>query len=261
MSEKLCLQWNEFKDNLESSFRSLREDNDFVDVTLACDDGQQLGTHKVVLAASSPIFGKLLKMNKHAIAHPLIFMRGVKIEDLSAILDFLYCGETNVFQDNLDSFLALAEELQLKGLRKQSDDEKIQKKSTIQHSSIKDTKVEENDTKILKSDLSEYSHESQLSDNPSGRTVALLKSNFGDLQQLSNKVNSMMEKTFKKKPNGLPLYLCTVCGKEAQSDSIKKHIEVNHLEGVAIPCMLCEKYFKSTRAFGMHNLKDHKKDN
>ena len=33
-----------------------------------------------------------------------------------ALIDFLYCGEANVYQENLDSFLAIAEELQLKGL-------------------------------------------------------------------------------------------------------------------------------------------------
>merc|ERR1712018_364198 len=47
----------------------------------------------------------------------LIYMRGVKSENLTAMVDFFYHGEANVFQENLDSFLALAEELQLKGLR------------------------------------------------------------------------------------------------------------------------------------------------
>ena len=37
-------------------------------------------------------------------------------EDLVAIMDFLYNGEANVFQESLDAFLALAEELKLKGL-------------------------------------------------------------------------------------------------------------------------------------------------
>ena len=49
-------------------------------------------------------------------------MRGMKSHDLLAIVDFLYCGEANVFQENLDSFLAIAEELQLKGLMGQSGD-------------------------------------------------------------------------------------------------------------------------------------------
>merc|ERR1719319_1188910 len=45
-------------------------------------------------------------------------MRGVKPEDLMAIDDFLYYGEANVYQENIDAFLAIAEELKLKGLTK-----------------------------------------------------------------------------------------------------------------------------------------------
>ena len=80
MSEKLCLQWNDFQDNIKSTFGNLREDNDFVDVTLACEDGQQVEAHKVILAASSPFFRRLLARNRHM--HPLIYMRGVKSDDL-----------------------------------------------------------------------------------------------------------------------------------------------------------------------------------
>ena len=120
MSEKLCLQWNDFQENIKSAFGSLREDTDFADVTLACEDGQQVEAHKVILAASSPFFQKLLGRNKHP--HPLIYMRGMKSEDLLAIVDFLYRGEANVFQENLDSFLAIAEELQLKGLMGKTDE-------------------------------------------------------------------------------------------------------------------------------------------
>ena len=127
MSEKLCLQWNDFQDNIKSAFGILREDNDFADVTLACEDGQQVEAHKVILAASSPFFQKLLGRNKHP--HPLIYMRGMKSDDLLAIVDFLYRGEANVFQENLDSFLAIAEELQLKGLMGKSDD-KVEEFST-----------------------------------------------------------------------------------------------------------------------------------
>ena len=117
--EKLCLQWNEFNENTSSAFRDLRDDKEFTDVTLACEDGQQVEAHKVVLIASSPFFLNLLKKNKHP--HPLVFMRGVKYEDLVSMVDFLYSGEANVCQENLDSFLAVAEELRLKGLRKQED--------------------------------------------------------------------------------------------------------------------------------------------
>ena len=120
MSEKLCLQWNDFQENIKRAFGSLREDNNFADVTLACEDDQQVEAHKVILAASSPFFQKLLGRNKHP--HPLIYMRWMKYEDLLAIVEFLYRGEANVFQENLDSFLAIAEELQLKGLMGKTDE-------------------------------------------------------------------------------------------------------------------------------------------
>ena len=56
MSEKLCLKWNDFQENVNQAFSSLREDKDLSDVTLACEDGQQVEAHKVILAASSPFF-------------------------------------------------------------------------------------------------------------------------------------------------------------------------------------------------------------
>ena len=77
MSEKLCLQWNDFQENVKSAFINLREDNDFTDVTLACEDGQQVEAHKVILAASSPFFQKLLGRNKHP--RPLIYKKKVEI--------------------------------------------------------------------------------------------------------------------------------------------------------------------------------------
>ena len=106
--EKLCLKWSDFQENAISAFRTLREDREFTDVTLACEDGQQVEAHKVILASSSPFFQNLLRRNKHP--HPLVYMRGINSEDLVAMIDFLYFGEANVNQENLDSFLAVAED-------------------------------------------------------------------------------------------------------------------------------------------------------
>ena len=83
-NEKLHLQWNEFKDNVSSAFGDLRQDEEFTDVTLACEDGQQVEAHKVVLVASSPFFLSILKRNKHP--HPLIYIRGVTTDNLMAMV-------------------------------------------------------------------------------------------------------------------------------------------------------------------------------
>ena len=64
MAEKLCLQWNDFKENVNSAFGRLRDDKEFTDVTLACEDGQQMEAHKVILGSSSPFFEKILQRKK-----------------------------------------------------------------------------------------------------------------------------------------------------------------------------------------------------
>ena len=67
--EKFCLRWNDFENNISNSFRELRDDKDFFDVTLACDD-HQLQAHKIIVSACSPFFKSVLKKNPHP--HPLI---------------------------------------------------------------------------------------------------------------------------------------------------------------------------------------------
>ena len=118
ISQKLCLKWNDFQDNLGTTVATLREDFDFSDVTLVCEDGKQVGAHKIILLSSSPFFQNLLQRNKHS--HPIIYMRGMKSEDLLAVVDFIYYGEANVFQDNLENFMNIAEELKLKGLQREA---------------------------------------------------------------------------------------------------------------------------------------------
>ena len=113
-TEKFYLRWDNFESNISSAFRDLKEDKDFSDVTLACSD-QQVEAHKVILAASSNFFKKVLKNIKHS--HPLIYMKGVKFTDLEAVLSFLYRGEVNVAEADLNNFLTLGEELEVKGLR------------------------------------------------------------------------------------------------------------------------------------------------
>jgi hypothetical protein len=46
-TEKFCLRWNDFESNISVAFRELREEKDFFDVTLACDDSNQVQAHKV----------------------------------------------------------------------------------------------------------------------------------------------------------------------------------------------------------------------
>ena len=111
-TEKFCLKWNDFENNISVAFRDLRNEKDFFDITLACEDSQ-IQAHKVILSACSPFFRNVLRNNPHA--HPLIYLRGMKYSDLESVLNFMYHGEVNVAQEELNSFLSVAEDLKVKG--------------------------------------------------------------------------------------------------------------------------------------------------
>ena len=83
-AEKICLQWNDFESNISVAFLELREDKDFFDITLTCDD-DQIQAHKVILSACSPFFRIRSVLRKNPHQHPLL-----------AVLNFmLYHGEVN----------------------------------------------------------------------------------------------------------------------------------------------------------------------
>ena len=64
--EKICLKWNDFQQNIRKSFGSLRKDINYSDVTLVCEDDQQIEAQHIILAASSSFFPNLLMKNKHS---------------------------------------------------------------------------------------------------------------------------------------------------------------------------------------------------
>merc|ERR1719480_321736 len=131
-SEKFCLRWNDFEANISNAFKELRDDKDFFDVTLACDD-EQIQAHKVILSACSPFFRNILRRNPHQ--NPLLYLKGVKYTDLQSLLNFMYHGEVNVAQEELNTFLAVAEELRVKGLtQNQSGNQNPKKESLPQQS-------------------------------------------------------------------------------------------------------------------------------
>jgi len=124
-SDNFCLRWNDFETNISTSFRELRRDSEFFDVTLCCDNGSdRVPAHKVILAACSPLFRRILHgVNASSSPNPLLYLKGIQKKELTAILNFMYHGEVNVAQDSLNAFLAVAEELAVKGLTTDSKPE------------------------------------------------------------------------------------------------------------------------------------------
>ncbi|XP_026728237.1 longitudinals lacking protein-like isoform X1 [Trichoplusia ni] len=117
--QQFFLKWNDFQTNMVTSFRHLRDEKSFTDVTLACE-GQTCKAHKMVLSACSPYFKSLLEEHEHLqenpSKHPIIILKDVSYLHLQAILEFMYAGEVNVSQEQLPAFLKTAARLKVKGL-------------------------------------------------------------------------------------------------------------------------------------------------
>ncbi|XP_072949709.1 uncharacterized protein mod(mdg4) isoform X2 [Epargyreus clarus] len=111
--EQFSLCWNNFHANMSAGFHGLLSRGDLVDVTLAAE-GRLLQAHKLVLSVCSPYFQEMFKMNPTQ--HPIVFLKDVSHSALRDLLQFMYQGEVNVKQEELASFISTAEQLQVKGL-------------------------------------------------------------------------------------------------------------------------------------------------
>ena len=256
-SEKYVLKWNDFQQNITSSYKELRTDSDFCDVSLVCEGDVQIEAHKIILTASSPFFSGVLKRNKHS--HPMIYMRGLKARVLVAIVDFIYHGEANVDQEDLDGFLALADELQLKGLAfsKPEITKPVLKSLTKTPQKI-DVVKRERVSKMTP--IVEESHDELSSDLTENKSIVLNSNVYNKLsldresEELKAMIDSMMERitdqdyTFK----------CNICGKTVSHKTVmSRHMET-HIEGLCYPCSLCGKVMGSSNSLNKHVSKYHK---
>ena len=114
MSDKFKISSGQVGNLSQNILLELKNDKDFLDVTLVCDGYKQIHAHKVVLASFSPFFKSILKTNPHQ--HPLIYLKGLEENDLNSILTFIYTGEVTVNQDSLENLLQSSRDLQIKGM-------------------------------------------------------------------------------------------------------------------------------------------------
>ena len=214
------------------------------DVTLVSDDEQHIAAHKLVLSASSEFFKNIIKKAKHSI--PMIYLSGFKSKDLYLVMDYIYQGEVQILQTDLDGFLNVAQQLKIEGLIGGDNDsdgthanEDVETSHT-QEETILDN-VEDNDKynapkkRIPKAD----------------RSVAVVSSASNVEAKVA--VDDLVEKT----ENG---YMCKACGKISTSrvsSDIRRHAEI-HIEGLSFDCQLCGKTFRSRNLLNTHKSAQHK---
>ena len=76
------------------------------------DDFDAIQGHKLMLSQASPLLDKLMMFN-----NPLIYLRGVKSEVLKMILEYVYTGSVRLKEDQVNTFITVSQELEIRGLR------------------------------------------------------------------------------------------------------------------------------------------------
>ena len=269
MTEKLRLKWTDFQPNILGSYQELRKESEFSDVSLVCEEDYKIEAHRIILSACSPFFSTILKRNQHS--HPMIYMRGMKAKDLEAIVDFIYHGETSIAQEDLNEFLALAEELQLKGLTgsQNGEEDLVEEENKVRETKMKrlktrnkinldqlfdktpqDKKLKEGgkifvdsssniEDKIKSMKYEKISYDTEVKNKNFGNISGDIDFNMlqdANTDELRGQINSMMEKV----TEGEFKWICTECGKASKDkQGMSRHVET-HIEGVSYPCNQCE---------------------
>ena len=245
MAEKFCLKWNDFNSNVSKSFSLLRNEDYLHDVTLVGDDHKQILAHKLVLSACSEYFRNIFKNNKHS--HPLICLDGINSQDLNNVMDYIYNGEIQIYQDDLDRFLTIAQRLKLEGLLSSGTTE-----------GTKEENVQEDKQEIKREEVQPRRNsfrERQIVREAKENTLVAISIDQEEIGNVNAKLNENMEKC----EDGS--YRCKICGKMSglknAAQNMRNHIET-HTEGLSFSCPICQKTFRSRNSLFSHKSHIHK---
>ena len=241
--ENVCLKWSDFQQNIGASYQQIRTSEEFSDVTLVAEDGQQIEAHRIVLAACSQFFSTVIRGNKYT--HPIIYMRGLRAKDLLAIVDFIYYGEANIQQENLEKFLALGEELKLKGLSTNLNEAAVML------------------TQPPRAPFQDYSEQSiQVKQDPNGSSDYIIESCTVDeeevkIEDIAAKIDAMINEKKKQVEDGkLEMgFKCEVCGINCSTIyNLKVHM-MRHKRVKSTSCRKCLLDFKDADLLRNHKIK------
>ena len=278
-NETFCFKWYDFHNSFNLGFKDIRMEHDLFDVTLVSDDNQEIEAHKLILSACSSFFKNILKIRKHQ--HPLIYIKGTDSHELSAVLDFMYHGEVNIEQKNLDKFLAAASDLQIKGLTRETVGEQMSslynnsQKSVLQSESHSSSKLLQSSNSSPNDALQLQSHSSsnllqssniQSYEEISKVGIEVIKmDNFDDLasstdgheyQDIADQENKQEELI--RFENGE--WICNFCGKTDRNKvNLKSHVQI-HTDTSGQYCSYCGKNFKNKNSLRVHKYRSHAKE-
>lgn len=213
-----------FPDHLNNTVAKLRASSQFADVTLLCEDLQEVQAHRFILSACSNLFRKILELNKSQ----CIYLKGVNHTIMEALLDFMYNGKTVVREETLSELLGVAKDLGMTELNvdeevenqpdsKMQDDSKMQEIANLDSS---DEKLETKTNQVI-------NHEMYFDiKNECPLCFKIFKESYA----LKKHINSIHERIS---------HNCDECSKVfTDKANLSRHKNANH-KGIKYPCHSC----------------------
>ena len=218
---KFNLTWHTYSDSLRTMMQEMMMSEDFADVTLITNDKKLFKGHRNILSACSPVFKNIFQMESHSNNHPVIYLRGIEYSEIESIMQFIYMGETAVYEDRMHEFQSVAKNLEIKELN-----ENIENCLDNQADSKRNKKSLKEEMKVISDEQNASSIES-----------------FNDQkeQNIGNEANRISSK-----------FECLDCNKTYKREiQLRIHIKSIH-EGVKFSCPQCDKQFTQQSNLTVH---------
>ena len=240
MSEKFSLKWNDYQSNWTRSLTESRNDIEFSDVTLISEDKVKFSAHKLILSSCSNMFKFVLKGTNHV--NPLLYLGGVSSINLGFILDYIYYGEVNLYQEQLDSFLESAQKLEVEGLLGR-DNEQEERDPNILNKKIEDYHFKAEETQVVNINTNKTFKTRIQYTKPSSSITSTEITKYDVQSMTAEEIQKKTEELYEKKDG---VSHCLVCDYTTSftNNTMKRHIET-HFEGLSYTCKFCSKEFRS----------------
>ena len=227
MEAKFSLTWHSYSDHLKGMMKEIMASGDFADVTLICDGKEQIKAHKNILAACSPVLKDILQIENSSV----IYLKGINFSEMESIIEYIYLGETTAYQEQMNGFLDVAKNLEIKGLT--NEDDVPRKEEDLGRKSTEEDLIIENETK-------EFNNEGGILEENCDDDFIIKKEHLTSRTQeeILNKTPKQNKSTIKDDRDRQ--YICIECNKTYRDASGLYHHNQTIHEGITFECFNCD---------------------